>query len=342
MKLLIFGNTYFQINESIADAFRAQGWTVSICDYRDTAYEKLSSRNPYRRRKYRSHFEEIDRNLAATVENEKPDLFFTLSGNIILPSRLKWMKERGLKLVLYLLDSIHTLPNTRNGLELYDHVYAYEPNDIPFIAASNPRVSYLAPGYNPDFYRPLPGEEKAYDIVFVGTPYGGRLEMLNNLLRGAERLDLRVALVGKYWHRGPRYRLFKFRYPFIHRYVWKNGTLHPKEVNILYNRSRIVLNHHFIADGSGVNPRLFDIAGSAAFQLVDERDKLAEMFTPRAEIETYSSAEELAGKVQYYLAHPHQAEAMGRAAGRRARAEHTYFQRAGRILADLAGSPEFQ
>ncbi len=336
MRALIFGNRYFQFNESVGAAFRALGWTVSILDYRDAAFEKTSSLNPYRKRKYRARFEAIDRSLAAAIETEKPDIFFTFSGNVILPARLRWMKERGLKLVLYLLDSIHTLPTTQSGLKFYDLVYAYEPTDIPFIAASNPRTDYLPPGYNPDFYHPMAGEEKTYDIAFVGTPYGGRLGLLNCLLRGAGRLDLRVALVGKYWHRGPRHRLFKLRYPFIYRYVLKNGTLTPPEVNRLYNQSRIVLNHHFIADGTGVNPRLFDIAGSSSFQLVDERERLDGVFTPRSEVETYSSVEELVEKARYYLDHPRETEEIGRAAGERARKEHTYLHRVRRILADLS------
>ncbi len=340
MKLLIFGNSYFQINESIADAFRALGCAVSILDYRDAAIEKTSSLNPCRKRKYRARFEEIDRTLADTVKTGKPDVFFTFSGNVILPARLRWIQERGLKLVLYLLDSIHTLPTTQSGLGFYDLVYSYEPTDIPFIAARNHRAAYLPPGYNPGFYRPLGGEEKIYDIAFVGTPYGGRLGLLNCLLKRADRLDLRVALVGKYWHRGPRHRLFKLRYPFIYRYILKNGTLAPPEVNRIYNQSRIVLNHHFIADGTGVNPRLFDIAGSSSFQLVDEREKLAEMFAPRSEVETYSSAEELVEKVRYYLDHPRTTEEIGRVAGERARKEHTYLYRARRILSDLARTPE--
>ncbi len=335
MKVLLFGNSYFGLNESIAGAFRALGWEVSTVDYRDTAYEKISSRNPYRRKKYLSRFAEIDRALTAAVEVDRPDLFFTLSGNVILPLRLKWLRGQGVKLVLYLLDSIHTLPTTQSGLEYYDRVYAYEPTDIPFISSRNPRVSYLPPGYNPDFYHPLAGEEKAFDIAFVGTPYGGRLELLNSLLRGAGRLDLRVALVGKYWHRGIRHPLFRLRYPFIHRYVLKNGTMHPPEVNRLYNRSRIVLNHHFITDGTGLNPRLFDIAGSGSFQLVDGREMLEEMFTSKDEVETYSSVDELIEKTRHYLDRPRRAEEIARAAGERARKEHTYLHRARKILADL-------
>lgn len=335
MKVLIFGNNYFQLNESVAAAFLSLGWTVSILDYRDTAFEKTSSRNPCRKKKYRSRFEAIDRNLREKIESEKPDLLFTFSGNVLLSQRLRWLRKRGIKLVLYLLDSIHTLSTTQSGLELYDLVYAYEPTDIPFIAGKNPRVFFLPPGYHPDFYRPLEREEKRYDIVFVGTPYGGRLELLNSLLKGAVKLDLRVALVGKYWHRGLRHPIFKFRYPFIHRYVLKNGAIGPREVNLLYNRGRIVLNHHFISDGTGVNPRLFDIAGSASFQLVDERETLGRMFTRKEEIETYSSVDELVEKARYYLDHPRAADEIGRAAGARARKEHTYLHRARRILADL-------
>lgn len=335
MKVLVYGNSYFRFNESVADGFRALGWETVILDYRDASFNKTSSFNPYRKRKYRARFEEIDRALVEAVEAEKPDLFFTLSGNVLLPDRLQWLKQRGIKLVLYLLDSILTLPTTRSGLEFYDLVYTYEPIDIPLIAEINPRASYLPPGYNPELYRPLESEEKIYDIVFVGTPYGGRLQILDNLLRKAAELELKIALVGKYWHRGPRHQLFRLRYPGIYRHILKNGIMPPAEVNLLYNRSRIALNHHFINDGTGVNPRLFDIAGSGTFQLVDRREYLGRMFTPGKEIETYSSVDELVEKVLHYSGQPRRTAEIGRAAGQRAREEHTYRHRLRRILADL-------
>ncbi len=335
MKVLIYGNSYFRFNESVAAGFRDLDWEAVILDYRDSRFSKTLSLNPYRKRKYRARFEEIDRALVATVEAEKPDLFFPLSGNVLLPNRLEWLRQRGIKLILYLLDSILTLPITRRGLEYYDLVYTYEPIDIPLIAETNPRASYLPPGYNPEFYRPLKSEEKIYDIVFVGTPYGERLEILDDLLRKAAELELRIGLVGKYWHRGPRQQFFRLRYPGIYRHILKNGIMPPREVNLLYNRSRIVLNHHFINDGTGVNPRLFDIAGSGSFQLVDEREHLERMFIPGQEVETYSSIDELVEKVLHYTGQPRRTAEIGRAAGERALREHTYNHRVRRILADL-------
>ncbi len=335
MKILVFGNRFFSINESVAAALAGHGLEVRTADYRDEWYPKNFCRNPVRRRRSVVCFQKIQEFLKRRLVEEKPEVLFAISGNVLLPETLKWVREKGIGLVLVLLDSIHRLPLTQLGLSYYDLVYIFEPTDLAFVSRLNGSVSYLPPAFNPDFYFPISEAEKSYDVTFVGTPYHQRLELLDELCRLALEKGVRVALVGKYWHRGIRRWKFRFNYPSIYRFVLKNGMISPPDVNILYNRSKVVLNHHIDIEGEAVNCRLFDIAGAGAFQLVDYRCGLGELFKIGEEVVTYSSLEDFTEKIKYFLAEPARRDEVARAAHRRAIAEHTYHQRLKKIANDL-------
>src|SRR5262249_27858004 len=73
----------------------------------------------------------------------------------------------------------------------------------------------------------------------------------------------------------------------------------------------------------GVNNRVFELAASGACQIVDHKDELPGLFTPGEEVVTYRSLAELRRQLEYYLAHPHEARAIGHNALRRALKEHT-------------------
>ena len=58
-----------------------------------------------------------------------------------------------------------------------------------------------------------------------------------------------------------------------------------------------------VAQGDFVNPRTFELAAAGAFQLVDARALLPELFAP-GELATFTSLPEMLLGIDYYLAHP--------------------------------------
>jgi len=61
--------------------------------------------------------------------------------------------------------------------------------------------------------------------------------------------------------------------------------------------------------------------------LTDRKDNLGELFEIGKEVVAYSTAEEAAELIQYYLAHPDEAQAIARAGQARTLREHTYRHR---------------
>jgi spore maturation protein CgeB len=102
-----------------------------------------------------------------------------------------------------------------------------------------------------------------------------------------------------------------------------------------FNAAKIVLNTMHYSEIDGVNCRLFEAAGCGAFQIADWKPALPELFEPECEIVTFRSREELHEKVDYYLAHPEERQAIANRAYVRAHREHTYGMRLRRMFENL-------
>jgi spore maturation protein CgeB len=112
----------------------------------------------------------------------------------------------------------------------------------------------------------------------------------------------------------------------------------------IFGASAINLNLHSANHVSGldpepdfVNPRTFEIAACGAFQLVDRRDPLPDLFTAD-EMVTFGSMAELRSGIARYLADPDERQAVATRARARVLAEHTYEHRTRRILRDALPS----
>ncbi len=89
----------------------------------------------------------------------------------------------------------------------------------------------------------------------------------------------------------------------------------------------------------GVNPRLFEAAGCGAFQLVDWKRDIPELFDCRTEVRCYRDIGELAPLLREVLADAAARKAAAAAAQRRAYSEHRYVHRMRRLLEIVTSPP---
>jgi spore maturation protein CgeB len=81
-----------------------------------------------------------------------------------------------------------------------------------------------------------------------------------------------------------------------------------------------------------VNPRVFEIAACGGFQLCDPCRGLDRLFDFETELPVYRDLAELRRKIDYFLEHEDERIAIARRARKRALRDHTYEQRAQRML----------
>ena len=121
--------------------------------------------------------------------------------------------------------------------------------------------------------------------------------------------------------------------------IQRRGARISEEESVkVYNAARVNLNLHsslqggdLVGHGDFVNPRTFELAAMGAFQLVDQRSLLGELFAPD-ELATFTSMNEFYAGIDHFLAHPEEREAYARRARERTLREHTYERRMDALL----------
>jgi spore maturation protein CgeB/SAM-dependent methyltransferase len=107
------------------------------------------------------------------------------------------------------------------------------------------------------------------------------------------------------------------------------GRAYPADMAKIYNQSKIVVNACHNRD---VNMRVFEALASGALLITDEADGLEDLFEDGKHLIIYRTDEEAGEKVQYYLAHPEEREAIAEAGREWVLAHHTYSHRIQAIL----------
>ncbi len=105
-----------------------------------------------------------------------------------------------------------------------------------------------------------------------------------------------------------------------------------------FRGAKIVVNNLLYGEIWGVNARSFEAAGAGAFQMVDWRPGLGQLFEDGKELISFRSMADLKQKIDYWLPRESERRAIAEAGMRRAHAEHTYALRLGLLLDTLAGT----
>lgn len=277
------------------------------------------------------HADVLGRALVEIAREWRPDLVLALAQAPLGPEALGALKALGITTAFWFVENHRVLTYWETLGRHYDWFYAIQRG--PFLErlaeAGVARARYLPVACDPAVHRPLEltdEERQTYGsaVSFAGAPYLNRRRLLVSLA------DLDFRIWGDGWNE-----------PALARFVSGGGRRFDVEEMVrIFNATAINLNLHSASHVAGldpdpdfVNPRTFEIAACGAFQLVDWREPLGELFD-ESEMVTFRSAGELREKIAHYLDAPDERQAIARRARARAIAEHTYEQRVRRILAD--------
>jgi spore maturation protein CgeB len=103
-----------------------------------------------------------------------------------------------------------------------------------------------------------------------------------------------------------------------------------------FRNAKIVLNNLHYGEVWGVNVRTFEVAGIGAFQLVDWRPGLAQLFADGKELISFNGIRDLKEKINYWLPREEERHEIAQAGKARAYREHTYQLRL-QLLLDTVG-----
>ena len=269
----------------------------------------------------------------------EPDVILAVSAMYLHPDVLVLAKRAGLKVAVLFTESPYDDDRQARLLPWIDLGWTNER------LSARPKVGYLRHAYDHKVHAPDGdvGETRAHDVVFIGTGFQERVD----LLEAVDWTGIDFGLYGSWDLLGSRHKL--------RQHLVRTDDDDPETGYVsnahaarLYQRAKVGLNLYRRSMGFGkgapqilraesLNPRAYELAATGSFTLSEARAEVEETF--RGLVPTFRTPEELQAKLAYWLATDRDA--------RRARikrelpeavAGHTWHARAAQILADLYAS----
>ncbi len=238
------------------------------------------------------------------VEKFRPDILY-LSDPINFDSKFVRMLEWKPKLVIGWRAA--SIPEGTDWSELdllISHMSYCREKGLELGAK---HVEHFIPGHPKFITEALGSEGKKFDVVFSGQysyEHTERNQFLVEVSKAA--VSVKNFTPAFFLPASSTDRLPESISQFNHGAVW------AREMYQTLKRGRIILNAHsdIGKKNEAGNMRLFETTGVGSFLLTDYKDNLSDYFQPGSEIETYKNTGELIDKINYYMAHPEEREAI--------------------------------
>ncbi|WP_028547603.1 CgeB family protein [Paenibacillus sp. UNC451MF] len=266
----------------------------------------------------------------------RPQLVLVLFGMHVTTEVVNSVRSLGSTTAIWYSDDPYYSDITRLTAIHYDYVFTNELSCIEFYQLQGCRKVYHLPlAVDLNVFRPKRVDTGYFsDVCFIGSAYWHRVGFFNRIAPYLARRNVKI--FGWWWERLEQYSKLSHNI--------RNEWLSPEETDKYYNGAKIVINLHrspydetFNKNSTRVkalssNPRTFEICGSGAFQLTDARQDLPNLYGPGQELATYSSAEELIEKIEYYLHHEEERNDLALKGLQRTLRDHTFDHRVAVLL----------
>ena len=337
MRIVIIGRFGIEaFGRHIAETLRAMGHDVVTCDpftdvplgwfdvrlrtplihkVRGLIVKEMLSRDRYA--------VNLVRRMHMMLEGNDCDLILS-THDFLSPVALSRLRtEFSARIALWFPDHAARLERAFMLCGLYDCLFFKDPY---LVERFRSELGLIQTHYLPECCNPVlhslsevPSADQPHDLGTAGNLHPARAVLLQRLLQEGHKLTVWGPPVPT-WMRGFSQGIESL--PFV-----------ANEDKVRAFRScKIVLNTTHPAEVEGTNVRTFEAAAANAFQLVNYRSALHQLFDVETELATFRTADELAEKVTYYLPREEERRRMAELAQQRVLREHTYEQRLNTML----------
>jgi len=282
-----------------------------------------------------SFLQVVTQSVLATVESFEPDLVLSMAQAPMSRQGLSRLRKDGVATAMWFVEDYRLFTYWRAFAPLYDvfAVIQKEPFLSELAAAGVPNALYLPMAADPAVHRPLelsPADRDSFgaELSFMGAGYPNRRTAFRQLTQYG------LKIWGTEWDDDP----------VLAPYVQMQGRrIGAEDTARIFNAASINLNLHssvkadeLVPHGDFVNPRTFEIAACGAFQLVDKRSLMPELFAAD-DLATFENIGELKEKIEYFATREEERSAFAERSRNRVLADHTYAARMRTLLDFVAG-----
>ena len=245
-----------------------------------------------------------------------------------MPETVKKIEKMKIKTILWTVDSPRNFEPIIKSAPFYDFVFCGGSEAIDILNKHNIKNIYFLPfACDPDYAYPVEvnKEEKEFyrsDVVFVGSYYPNRLEILEKIT------DFNLGVWGPGWDKISNNSPLK-------KCIRKAEGVDYKEWRKIYSSSKIALTIHY-QDGKALcyqaSPRVYEVLACKSFLLSDNQRDVIRLFKPGKHLDIFDNVDELRSKIDYYLNNEEERRAISRRGYEEVMDKHTYFHRVSQML----------
>ncbi len=277
-----------------------------------------------------SYLQVVSQAVLAKVETFEPDLVLAQAQAPLSIQALKRLRRDGVTTAMWFVEDFRLFTYWKGFAPYYDIFAVIQKEQIfeELQAIGMQNALYLPLAAQPEVHKPLElsaAEQRKFgsDVSFMGAGYANRRVAFRELI-GHD-----FKLWGTEWEGDT----------VLEPYVQLAGARVSSEDCVrIFNATRVNINLHssvqakeLVTGGDFINPRTFEVAACRAFQLVDRRSLMPDAFA-EDELATFGDMTELQEKIEYYLTHAEEREAIAQRGQARVLREHTYAARMQSLL----------
>ncbi|MBX3304462.1 MAG: glycosyltransferase [Nitrospira sp.] len=330
----IYGGS-LPIARYVVSALNELGHRVSWLDHHvhQGSYEAFGS---YREERHRlmlqSRFADVlSLSTMAHLAEDPPDLVLAIAQAPLSLAVLQHLRKKKFLTAMWFVENYRHLTYWQQLAAGYDYWFVIQQGDCfdALKRAGAAHVHYLPMAADPTVHRPMTltaAEHQEYgaDVSFVGAGYANRRILLPQWLSH----EWTMKLWGNEWDGAAA----------LSGVLQRNGARIDTDTCMkVFNATAVNLNLHSCS-GTGmdhqpdfVNPRTFELAACGAFQLVDDRTLLPDLFTSE-EVASFRRTEDVPQLIRRWLPDTEGRCAHAEASRRRVLRDHTYRHRVQDLL----------
>ena len=334
VKVLLVSTKHSIFEKPILKAFQDLGHEVQIVDYWGNAVLMPNKFTHRTVSKLPSFVKNPIRNLARWQADLKiltearayrPDLIFVLKAKDIHFSVLQKLRRIG-KLANYYPETFDHWNRIKSIAPYYDYFFNYDSEIVRRLKETGYQNAYYLP-FSAHLETESPSEDmmpfsqRKYSISFIGSFMPVRYAQRETILSRVKDLGLNIWGNKAWLETGLK--------------DYYQGRPSDEEMFEIYRQSKIVINIDLMlgVEGTGVNLRPFEVTscGALLFNHNDRKD-IFNLFEDGREFVSFQGTEDIRGKVEYYLNHEQEIEAVARAGFEKTKNSHTYLKRIQEVL----------
>jgi spore maturation protein CgeB len=270
--------------------------------------------------------------ILATAEKFQPDFVLAFKGLMIERKTLQVLRERGITLYNYYPDRVVLESHNEFGQSLCEYDCIFDTKQV-WDAGAAERVKvrkrvFLPHGYDSEVHRPLQlsaSDQAQYgcDVSLIAAYSPLKEEILEALVRIRPTLDLRIW--GNAWER--------CKSPALQKYIQRWAPFGDQYARAI-QATRINLGIMGITAEvhDSTSTRTYEIPACGGFMLHERNAEVLELYQEGKEMACFGSAEELAEKIDHFLAYPEERERIANAGHARCVPAYSYDARMAELL----------